>query len=358
MLTTDTHAERSLTLAEILSQPAIWQSSMEKLKGNKTFERTVASTRERKEWLFLGCGTSFYLAEAAAATWTILTGQRGRALPASELLLYRDLALQAASNLQVVLISRSGQTSEVLRAADLLARLDHISTLGITCASGSPLAEKCGEVICVPAADEGSTVMTRSFSTMLFVLQALAAYASSNHQFLTALESIPQRITPLLQPLAESIEEFVQANSFADYVFLGQGPFWGIAREATLKLTEMSCSFAQAYHTLEFRHGPKAIVDADVCHTFFLSDEGHSAETEVLAEVKHLGGVTVAICRRANSDVRRFSDFVFETQLDGLEPSLLAPFIIPAQLLGFFAGKKKGLNPDQPRHLSRVVTLD
>jgi glucosamine--fructose-6-phosphate aminotransferase (isomerizing) len=121
---------------------------------------------------------------------------------------------------------------------------------------------------------------------------------------------------------------------------------------------EMSCSYSQFFHALEFRHGPKAIVSADTALTFFLSEGGYQSECEVLSEMKALGGVTIAVCNRANDVVRRSSDLVFELGFDGPQLATLAPFVVPAQFLGFFTGIKKNLDPDNPRNLSRVVILD
>ena len=108
-----------------------------------------------------------------------------------------------------------------------------------------------------------------------------------------SIERDGERFAPRIAVLAEQMEEFVARHSFDDFVFLGQGPFHGIAREAALKVMEMSCSYSQVFHALEFRHGPKAIVSEKMCLTFLLSDSGGKAETEVLEEMKALGGVDV-----------------------------------------------------------------
>ncbi len=121
---------------------------------------------------------------------------------------------------------------------------------------------------------------------------------------------------------------------------------------------EMSCSFSQSYHTLEFRHGPKAIVGPETCLTFFISESGGDAECEVLAEMKELGGVIIAVCNRANKTIRASSDVVFELDLDNPEIAWLAPAVVSSQLLGCYAGVAKGLNPDAPKNLTRVVMLD
>jgi glucosamine--fructose-6-phosphate aminotransferase (isomerizing) len=358
MDSTNTHRPHSATLAEILSQPEVWRDSLRQLQESGSLQTVLDETGPRTHWLFLGCGTSFYLAEAAAASWTVLTGQPARALPASELLLFPELTLPRSAGLQAVVISRSGRTSEALRAANLLSREYRVPTLGVTCASGSPLEDACDLTIRISSADEESTVMTRSFTCMLLALQNLAGRKAADISFPTALDLMARHFSRQIHTLADRIEAFVGEQTFADYVFLGQGPLHGIAREAALKVTEMSCSYGQVYHTLEFRHGPKAIVGPDTCLTFVLSESGNQAETEVLSEMKELGGVIVAICNRASDDVRRSSDFVFELGLAAPELVTLAPFAVPAQLLGFFSGIKKGLNPDHPRNLSRVVILD
>jgi glucosamine--fructose-6-phosphate aminotransferase (isomerizing) len=358
MDSTKTHRPHSATLGEILSQPEAWRDSLRGLQESGSLQEVLEQTGSRTQWLFLGCGTSFYLAETAAASWTLLTGQPARALPASELLLFPKLTLSHAAGLQTVIISRSGRTSEAVRAANLLSREYRVPTLGVTCASSSPLEDACDLTIRISSADEKSTVMTRSFTSMLLALQSLAGQKAADVSFPTALDLMARHFSGQIHALADRIETFVSEQTFADYVFLGQGPFHGIAREAALKVTEMSCSYGQVFHTLEFRHGPKAIVGPDTCLTFFLSEAGNQAETDVLSEMKELGGVIVAICKRANDDIRRSSDFVFELGLAAPELVTLAPFVVPAQLLGFYTGIKKGLNPDHPRNLSRVVILD
>ena len=346
------------TFTEILSQPETWLASQRALAMDPFFQKAVTTSAARKEWLFVGCGTSFYLAEAAAASWTLLTGQRARALPASELLLFPRLSQLEASDLQVVVISRSGRTSEAVRAAELLTKKYRLPTIGITCAKNSELAAACQLTIAIPSADEQSMVMTRSFTSMLLALVELAASQSNVGSFSSAIEAVAGSVSARIESFNARIEEFVAKHTFEDYIYLAQGPFYAIAREAALKVTEMSCSYAQPYHTLEFRHGPKSIVSPQTCLTFFLSESGMDDESGVLVEMKALGGTIVAVCNRASDAVRAASDLVFEIEADAPELGLLAPFVVPAQLLGVHTGVKKGFNPDEPKNLSRVVILD
>ncbi|HXX16964.1 MAG TPA: SIS domain-containing protein [Candidatus Eremiobacteraceae bacterium] len=352
------HISESHTWTEILSQGTVWKTVLQETWNHRVMAEIVRGAIHKREWLFVGCGTSFYLAEAAAVSWTLLTGQAARAIPASEVLLFPKLIAAEGNQLQAVVISRSGRTSEAVRAATVLRRELRITTVGITCADQSDLGRACDWSMVLGAADEQSTVMTRSFTSMLIGLQAIAACTTGNVGFVENLRVMAEAFAPRISGIAAQIEKFVAQHSFADYIFLGQGPFHGIAREAALKVMEMSCSYSQFFHALEFRHGPKAIVSPATCLTFFLSDSAEGPETEVLEEMKELGGIIVTICNRASAEIRRSSDLIIELNLAAAEVVRLAPSIVPCQLLGYFTGLRKGLNPDQPKNLTRVVLLD
>jgi glucosamine--fructose-6-phosphate aminotransferase (isomerizing) len=141
-------------------------------------------------------------------------------------------------------------------------------------------------------------------------------------------------------------------------VFLGQGAHYWLAQEAALKLTEMSSSYAQAYHTLEFRHGPKSIANKDTLITFLISDAAAEEESLLVGELKKLGAATFVVANRATPELRRDSDLLIELGLKEPQYARLAMTAIPAQLLGLAVGLRKGLNPDVPKNLTRAVVLD
>jgi glutamine---fructose-6-phosphate transaminase (isomerizing) len=358
MATSNGRLSQFHTWNEIVSQSEIWQGVLRYLSRNSSLETILSKTAERTDWIFVGCGTSLYLAEAAAHSWASLTGTQARALPASEVILFSQLIKDRERRTQAVVISRSGQTSEAVRSARILSQELRVPTLGITCADNSALEQACDFSIVLPDLDEKSTVMTRSFTSMLLSLQVLAACRVGNSSFLQELRRMTEQFAPRVQIYADIIEGFVTKHSFEDYVFLGQGGFYGIAREAALKVMEMSCSYSQFFHTLEFRHGPKAIVGPATCLMFFLSETSRQVEEDVLVEMKELGAVTVAVCSRATEKVRHASDLVLEIDFDGPELATLAPSTVPGQLLGFFTGLQKDQNPDHPKNLTRVVILD
>jgi glutamine---fructose-6-phosphate transaminase (isomerizing) len=346
--------QNSNTVREILAQPDCWQRALGAIAQWESLNAIRAEAAKATEWLFVGCGTSYYLAQAAAATHSTLTGTPARAVPASELFLYPQLALREREQFIPVLISRSGRTSEVLRAAEYLKQAG-TKRLAITC-DGNELKELADWTVQLPVHEE-STVMTSSFTSMLLALQYLSASIADNRPFLTSLETLPAKLTKLLEKYTGSIETFIRKHSFDDYVYLGQGPYVGIAAEAALKVTESSCSYAQSFHTMEFRHGPKSIVSPHTMIGFFLSDASYAEEASVLQEMSGLGGTIFTVTNRADDMVRRQSHCLIEMDLDVPETAQLAPAIVWGQLLGVLSGVEKGLNPDSPRNLTRAVLL-
>jgi len=344
----------SATLKEILSQQQIWRSCLEELDSGP-LEQLNGKLPEAADWLFVGCGSSYYIALAAAASWTHLTGLRAHAVPASEVMLFPDLAVPPGS--QPVLITRSGRTTEILQAGEFLTKQRGLAPLAITCTEGEPVDHVARHILRVRPADEQSTVMTRSFTSMLLAIQALAALRGNQKEFAVALRHLPEEAQPALDAMHPQIRDFVRKHRFANYVFLGQGPLFGIANECMLKVKEMSCSTAQEFHTLEFRHGPKAVVERKTLVTFLLSETAAAPEGEVLREIKALGAATLVVANRAGESVRASADLLVELKLKAPEYARPAVYLMAGQLLGYYTGAGKGLNPDQPRNLTRSVVL-
>jgi glucosamine--fructose-6-phosphate aminotransferase (isomerizing) len=344
------------TLSEVFSQPQCWSACLAKLAAGAELRAATQLARPGAEWIFVGCGTSYYLAQAAASTFNYVK-LPAQAVVASDLLMYPALTLHAGRDYIPVVISRSGRTSEAVRVAQMLEKDYNLRTIAISCAEGQPLEAACSVTLKLLDADEQSTVMTRSFTSMLLGLQYLGATVSGDGALRRALIDLPQQVEPLLKDVPQRLRLFVESRSFSDFVFLAQGPLFGIASECMLKLTESSCSYAQIFHSLEFRHGPKSIAGPETLITFFVSETSYDAELELLEEMNALGAATMVIANRVDNRAQRASDFAIELGLQSPEYARPAAFTIWGQLYGVYYGLKKGLNPDSPKNLTRVVEL-
>lgn len=342
------------TLGEIQNQPQVWNDCLAALQQTDLTGLVAGREPERAEWIFIGCGTSYYLAQAAACSLSLLLNVSTRAIPASEILLYPSLALPYGQKSYFpVLISRSGHTSEILRVAEHL-QSQGISFLGVTC-DGRELKEMTPRLLKMPVVEK-STVMTSSFTSMLLGLQYLAGTLAGKHQFLDALKTLPGELRRLLDIHTPRIESFARAE-FDDVAFLGQGPFYPIASETALKVMESSSTYAQYFHTLEFRHGPKSIAGPRTLVGALISENGLDQETAVLREMKALGAATMAVANTASTTLKESADLLVELDLNVPEIARLIMYVVWGQLFGSYRGLAKGLDPDNPRNLSRVVTL-
>lgn len=342
------------TLREIYGQPQVWRQVLQTLSSLQWKELAGGKDPHSHEWLFVGCGTSYYLAQAAAATFTALTHRLARAVPASEILFASQIVLPLnLSCVLPVLISRSGHTSEILRVAEFFRR-EAVDFLAVTC-DGNELAGLTPRILRLPV-EEDSTVMTASFTSMLMGLQYMAARITGKDEFVSALCQLPEALDKLFSIYGPEIERFAR-QTFDDVAFLGQGALYPIASETALKVMESSSTYAQYFHTLEFRHGPKSVVSDCVLVGAMLSESSYADESAVLVEIKKLGARTMAIANRLTPEVRAAADLAIELALPAPELARLVVYVVWGQLLGSYLGLHKGLNPDSPRHLSRVVTL-
>jgi glucosamine--fructose-6-phosphate aminotransferase (isomerizing) len=342
------------TLREIHKQPEVCQTCLHVLDG-MNLESLVRGNHPRtKEWVFVGCGTSYYLAQAAAASFTTLLHVAARAVPASEILLEPNLVFPAgATSSFPVLISSSGHTSEVRQVADSL-RQQGAAFLAVTC-DGRELIQKTDRILKLDVMEE-STVMTSSFTSMLLALQYVAASLAEDEEFIAALHKLPDHLSRLLDLYSPKVEQFVE-RSFQDIAFLGQGALFPIACEAALKVMESSSSYAQYFHTLEFRDGPKSIAGPETLVAGLISESGFEFEAPVVMEMKELGSPIFVVANSASAELRKAADLLIELELPVPELARIIVYVVWGQLLGTYRSLEKGLDPDSPKNLSRVVTL-
>jgi len=346
------------TFKEILSQPETWESVLAGNSGSGSAFTTLSALCSKKETAFVGCGTSYYASLSAASVFTRITGMKSRACPASDILFYPDSAFQnPAADYFGIVISRSGTTSEAILAARKMKVELGIPTCAVSCRPDSELVQVCDHALLAESADEKSVVMTRSFTSLLLTIQRLAAATSQNGRYAQELETLPRLGRKILEEAGTLAPVIIRDRNWSSFVYLGQGPYYGLACEAMLKMKEMSLSVSEAYHTLEYRHGPMSVVNDRMLITFFISDKGANEETVLLREMKKLGAKTLTICENGGGGIRELSDYIIEMN-SGLSDSARLILCVPIiQLLAFHQARAKDIDPDHPKNLSQVVRL-
>jgi glucosamine--fructose-6-phosphate aminotransferase (isomerizing) len=304
--------------------------------------------------VFTGCGTSHYLALAAAATTRSLTGRPAVAVPAGEAWLMPEMTVTTELRPLLVPISRSGATTETVRAAQM-AKERGLPVIAITI-NGGQIAPHSDFVLELSHVQEDSVVTTQSYSNLLLSLHWLAAglAGTSADRYRAALAEVPGAVAALL-PQFDSLARDLASRTFGHYVFLGGGALAGVAFEGMLKMTEMSQIPSEAYHSLEFRHGPISTVTNETLVTIITCPRNLAQDLAIAAEVRRFGGASLVL----GPGVTGFDapEMVIDLPRgfpDWQYGNLAVPML---QLLAYHRTIGAGLNPDSPRNLTHVVQL-
>lgn len=290
----------NITSLEIESQPEIWRRSLALLP-----DATRMLTRPGERVLVIGCGTSAFVAESFA----LLREQAGfgetDAAYASEPHPWRPYDA-------IIGITRSGTTTEVIDALRQVP--DGVRKVVVTGVADSPCAELADEVLLLDFADERSVVQTRFPTTFLFLARAALG------QDVSALPAAAEAALAAGAPEAP--------ESFDHVVYLGRGWTYGLAQEAALKIREAAQAWAESYPLLDYRHGPLAVAHAGSLVWF-------------------LGAIDDGLAR----DIEATGAVVVQSEADPLVQLALA------QVLAVRTATGRGLDPDNPRHLTRSIVL-
>jgi glucosamine--fructose-6-phosphate aminotransferase (isomerizing) len=344
------------TLQEILSQPVVWQETLASFRSQARDLFQFWQQTSPEKLLVTGCGSTYYLSLTAAPLLQALTGVPAQARPASELVFFPEWLLSNAQRILLVTISRSGETTETIEAVRTFRQYGGKHILAITCDSHSALAQSADFVLAADAAQEQSVAQTRSFSSMTLLVQAAAAQLTGldAHRILAPLPQIGQRLLSAYSPLANRLG---MSQDIDRFFFLGGGFLYGIACEAMLKMKEMSLTYSEAFHPLEFRHGPMSMVDEHSLVVGLVSPQAQQPEVTVLQHMHHLGGKILALGELDNSQIISIGDVLrINSDLPAwAQPVLYLPVL---QLLAFYRALARSQDPDHPQNLQAVIQLE
>lgn len=344
-----------LTHPEIVAQPEALAAAMKQLSKQEDWVQQYFKAAF-DEVVFIGSGSSYYQALTMAAVFRKWTGRSASAWPSSEIYLFREQALVEGRKYLIVGVSRSGESSEVILALESVNGLANFTTCGVTCHEDSKMAQITNCLIS-PLGKEKSTVMTKSFSSMTFMIQAAAALAAGSAEMTAQLNEVIHLDEGVVNKADSYIQDLVKTHDLNKFIYLGMGAYFGLSQEASLKIKEMSYVWTESYGTLEFRHGPKSIVEPGTLVCLLVSEQARAYELKVAQEMKEFGATILLITAEKGEDTA-FADAVFEVGGKSLSDEARSVLYLPAlQFLGYYTALKRNVDPDMPRNLTQVVKI-
>ena len=352
---------------EIFEQPRAIADTLEGVEGiTPTLFGLEAETvfRDTRRILMLACGTSFYAALTSKYWLEAIAGIPVDVEIASE---YRYRTTIPDPGTLVVTISQSGETADTLAALKHAVAMGMTKTLAICNVAQSALVHECRLAYITRAGVEIGVASTKAFTTQLVALYLLTLVfaklsgrldAEKEAQALSSLRHIPAAMAGCLA-LEPSI--IAWAERFAgkeDALFLGRGVHYPIALEGALKLKEISYIHAEAYPAGELKHGPLALVDADMpVVTIAPNDELLEKLKSNMQEVRARGGELYVFADGDSviEDTEGMHVIRLAENYGDLSPIL---HIVPLQLLAYHTALARGTDVDKPRNLAKSVTVE
>ena len=315
----------SITETVIRNQFPYWKAAL---------HQEVPGLHARK-LVLTGCGSSFYLAQSLAASFNA-AGLQAVAVPGAEWLHRPGTYLVDPGQALVIGLSRSGATTETVQAIKV-SRANGWKTLSISCEPDSAILHEAEQQLYLPTDPHEGIVMSVSASLMLLGGLRLAGIALPDAVVSAAQSGLAQ--------MDKGAPGLLEGRSH--FVFLGGGALYGIACEGALKLQEMSISYSQAFHPLEYRHGPIALLDENSVAVMLYSDAADE-EAKVTRDMQSKGAKVIGIGGPG--------DLQIELGVTGASATLAA---LPGlQILGEHLALLKGINTESPRNLTKVVVLN
>ncbi|MBO1520268.1 glutamine--fructose-6-phosphate transaminase (isomerizing) [Oceanisphaera pacifica] len=357
-------------LKEIYEQPKAITDTLEgRVTDNavvvESFGNDARNIFEHVEHIqLIACGTSYHAGMVARYWFEALAGIACDIEIASE---FRYRKSVVRPNSLLITLSQSGETADTLAALRLAKELGFMSSLAICNVPSSSLVRESDLAFMTRAGAEIGVASTKAFTTQLAGLLMLVIAlgrcrntmtAATESELIKDLRALPGHIVDTLA-LADDIE--VLAEDFADKyhsLFLGRGEQYPIAMEGALKLKEISYIHAEAYAAGELKHGPLALIDADMPIIVVAPNNDLLEKLKSnVEEVRARGGQLYVF---ADEQAAFKGDASMRVMQVGHVSDAIAPIVytIPLQLLSYYVALIKGTDVDQPRNLAKSVTVE
>jgi glucosamine--fructose-6-phosphate aminotransferase (isomerizing) len=258
------------------------------------------------------------------------------AVPGGEWARRRRAYVASDANVHVIALSRSGESTETVQALEV-SRAAGIKTTAITCEANSSVTRHADAVVFAKTHPSEGIVMTSSASLMLLMGLRLAG--------VTLDANVVDAAAATMEKFDKALAGVLAGRSH--FVYLGAGPMYGIAGEGSIKLQEMSLSYAHTYHTMEYRHGPVSLVDEKTVAILLYSSDTREEEAKLAAELSEKGALVLGFGGPGN----------IEIEVPGSLESRSIVVLPALQIFGERVAELRGLDTTAPRHLNKVVTL-
>lgn len=341
-----------LTEKELRFQFDALERTMEAVRAARPQAQEVL--KDVKTLCVLGCGSSFSLAKSAATQFTQHTGKPGMALAAGDLLVNFPAYEKALRGATLLVLSRSGSTSEAVRAAKRCKEELGCQVLSICAKEGSPMEEVAHWSLLLPWAFDEAVCQTRTVTNLYAAALALVYIAAGEEENLSKLAALCD-FAPAFQKDQEKVLSTLAAQDWSRVVVLADGGYAGLAEEGALAFKEICRRDSNHYHVLDVRHGPMVQIGPDTLVIAWVSSGDRALQSALLADMAKKTGHLVPLDLAGGGET--LPGAVITLPPCGPDDVKAVFALYCVQLICYHHALGRGVDPDKPEGLDPWIKL-
>lgn len=305
-----------------------------------------------KPVVYIGCGSSYSIAKSLAVITCTQLHRQSFALAGGDLLIHADSYAPCLEGATLVAVSRSGQTSEMLRAVEKLRALGcRFSLVSYCCVEGSPLSKASDLALDMPWAFDASVCQTRCVTCLYCCGAMLVALAAGNAALVSDLRKAVAQGPAYMARIEPQIEQAAR-GSWTHAVVLGDAEIGGICEEGSLTYKEICQLPSNYYHMLDSRHGPMVLFKKNTL--VVIATSGDAMELDLVRDVVRKGAQVIVYSDQP-LEIEGTLNIAFGDRLAHIARGI--PFLLINQLLSYHKSQQTGVNPDLPDGLDPWIKL-
>ena len=344
----------TLTEREIFAQYEALAKTYDAMASSRGRLEAFLKKSGRGKIIFTGCGSGYSLAKSAAAIARVRLDASVYAFAAGDLLLNYEAYARLLKDAVLVVLSRSGSTSEVVMLLEKARRGLGVPCLSVCAKEKTPLAALSDEVVEIPWAFDESVCQTRCVSNLYLAGAMLAGFLAEDAALLESLANVVGRGDAYMREHCGALQSLAD-REWGKVVVLADGELEGIAEEGALAFTEIALMPSSYYHLLDVRHGPMVLVDGGTLVIAALTPGGAGLQDALLQDIKKRGATLVVFSDRASAAPH--ADYSVNVPPEKSFAAQGIPFVFLAQALSLFKALHNGVDPDKPAGLAPWIKL-
>jgi glucosamine--fructose-6-phosphate aminotransferase (isomerizing) len=343
-----------LTEQEIMATKEALDKTYAQILKQEDEIRNFFRENTQRKFVFLGCGSSYMLSKSNERLFITRPNTSAVALAGGDYLVNPDTYAHTIENSIVLVLSRSGTTTEIVRAVEHMKKTSNVKVMSVTMKENSALEALSDLTVVLPWAYDNSVCQTRSVTNLYAAGLLINAICYGDDELKAEVKTaIDQNKDHMNKYRAEL--ETIGKKDFEDVVVLADGVLCGIAEEGALAFTEIALTTGKYFNMLDYRHGPKVLNGPKTLTIFAVQPNESSYQRDMIDDVKKHNGIVVTFGSEQNnvygSDLHISISGINRFEVYGI------PFIYIMQMIALTKSLANGGNPDAPTGLNAYITL-